>query len=56
VSSHIIERSGGETISVTHRVNVGEQIVHQHQRHIGKYGSERYFPEEWIEYPYIGWP
>jgi hypothetical protein len=52
-SKHIIERLGDETISVTHRVERAGELIHQHQRHIGRYGSERFFPDAWIEYPMI---
>jgi hypothetical protein len=53
-SEHIIERMNGDTISVTHRVTKDGQMIHQHQRHIGKHGTERSFPDAWIEYPTIG--
>ena len=29
------------------------EIIHQHQTHIGMYGSERIFPEEWLMFPTI---
>ena len=50
-SRHIIEKLDDETISVTHQVEHNGEIIHQHQRHIGKYGSERQFPNEWVEHP-----
>ena len=54
-SFHIIEKQGNETISITHRVkDQTENIIHQHQTHIGKYKTNRQFPDEWIEYPDIG--
>jgi RHS repeat-associated protein len=53
-SEHVIERVNGDTISVTHRVTKDGQTIHQHQRHIGKHGTERSFPDAWIEYPSIG--
>jgi RHS repeat-associated protein len=53
ISQHIIEGMGDATISVTHQVLRGGEIIHQHQQHIGLCGDGRYFPEEWIEYPYI---
>jgi RHS repeat-associated protein len=52
-STHIIEQKDGETISVTHRVELEDEIIHQHQTHIGKYNGERQFPDEWIENPTI---
>jgi RHS repeat-associated protein len=52
-STHIIEQKDGETISVTHRVELENEIIHQHQTHIGKYNGERQFPDEWIENPTI---
>lgn len=54
-SVHIIERVGGEVVGVTHQVRVDGSVVHQHQRFIGKYGGERYFPSEWSR-PFINWP
>ncbi len=53
ISRHIIEKVDGEVVSITHQVERGGEIVHQHQRHIGRYGSEREFPVEWIQYPDI---
>jgi len=53
-SRHIIERNAdGTTRSVTHRVERDGNVIHQHQTHIGKHGTERDFPDEWIEYPRI---
>lgn len=54
-SRHIIERNpDGTTRSVTHQVRKPDgRTVHQHQRHIGKHGTERDFPDEWIEYPKV---
>jgi hypothetical protein len=49
-SLHIIERMNGEAISVTHQVTRGGKIIHQHQTHIGKYGTSRQFPNQWITY------
>ncbi len=48
-SKHIIEKVNGKTNSVTHQVVKDGKIVHQHQKHIGKYGGEREFPDKWIE-------
>jgi RHS repeat-associated protein len=49
-SVHIKEKQNGETISVTHAVKDKTNVViHQHQTHIGKYGGQRRFPEDWIE-------
>jgi hypothetical protein len=53
-SEHIIERDeSGDAISKTHRVTTGGKVVHQHQDHIGKEGSQLRFPNEWVEYPSI---
>jgi RHS repeat-associated protein len=46
-STHVLEKVGGKTNSVTHRVEVNGKLVHQHQTHVGKYGAERRFPDEW---------
>lgn len=46
-STQTIERRNGETISRTHQVKKNGEIVHQHQNHVGKYGGERQFPDEW---------
>jgi RHS repeat-associated protein len=53
-SQTIRESLDGETISVTHRVELAGEVIHQHQTHIGSAGTERMFPDEWIEYPTIG--
>lgn len=50
VSRHIIEKLDGLTISKTHQVFLEGEIIHQHQSHIGTYGTERFFPEEWLNY------
>lgn len=51
-SRHLIERNAdGTTRSVTHQVVRDGKVIHQHQRHVGKYGSEKQFPSEWIKYP-----
>ena len=26
------------------------KVIHQHQKHIGKYGTERRFPDDWVEF------
>ncbi len=52
-SRHIIEKLDNETISVTQQVERSGKIIHQHQKHIGRYGTERFFPDQWIEYPQI---
>ncbi|MCA9458265.1 MAG: RHS repeat-associated core domain-containing protein, partial [Nitrospira sp.] len=52
-SIHIIEKLNGKTQSITHQVNKDGQILHQHQTHIGEYGTQRNFPNEWVEYPTI---
>jgi RHS repeat-associated protein len=49
-SVHIIEKLGEETVSVTHQVERAGEIIHQHQTHIGKYGGQRQFPNQWIEH------
>lgn len=53
-SQIVRETLDGETISVTHRVELDGELIHQHQTHIGSAGSERLFPDEWIENPTIG--
>jgi len=45
LSRHIIERLDGKTISKTHQVIKDGTIIHQHQHHIGTYGTIRQFPE-----------
>ena len=52
-SQHIIEKLDGKTNSVTHQVTKDGQTIHQHQTHIGKYGTERQFPDKWIEHPKV---
>jgi RHS repeat-associated protein len=54
-SEHIIERevSSGDVISKTHRVTTDEEVVHQHQEHVGQFGAQRSFPDAWVEYPRI---
>ena len=52
-SRHIVESQGGKTNSVTHQVTKDGKVIHQHQTHIGKYGSKRKFPDDWVEYPKI---
>lgn len=46
-SLQIIEREGEEVLSRTHQVIKKDEIVHQHQNLMGKYGGERQFPDEW---------
>ncbi len=48
LSRHIIERLDGDAISKTHQVFKNGEIIHQHQNHIGTYGTKRTFPEEWL--------
>lgn len=59
ISHHLIEKVDGETVSVTHQVEVDGEIVHQHQRYVGVSGDQRYFPSEWSQFPDInffgGW-
>jgi len=56
-SQHIIERdAAGNVISKTHRVVKDGKVLHQHQDHVGKYGGERRFPDQWKEYPTINAP
>jgi hypothetical protein len=52
-SAHLIENdAAGRTISKTHRVvGADGQIIHQHQTHIGKNGTERQFPNKWVQFP-----
>jgi hypothetical protein len=53
-TSRIIrEKLDGDTISVTHQVDLDGKIIHQHQTHVGTYGTERQFPDAWVEYPTI---
>lgn len=54
ISKIIEEKKDGKTISVTHKVTNKGQTIHQHQTHIGKHGSTRRFPENWIENKTIG--
>lgn len=56
-SVQIIERQGEAAISRTHSVTKDGEVIHQHQNHVGKSGSERQFPDEWtgtktIDAPY----
>ena len=54
VSSHIVEKdASGKTISVTHQVHVNGQLVHQHQTHVGEYGTRRQFPDSWVKHPEV---
>jgi hypothetical protein len=53
MSRHVIERLDGDVISRTHQVFKDGSIIHQHQNHIGKYGTVRTFPEEWLMFPTI---
>lgn len=53
ISRHVIEKLDGLTISKTHQVFLEGKIIHQHQLHIGTYGTTRYFPEEWLNFPTI---
>ena len=53
---HIIEKVNGRTNSVNHQVHVDGTLVHQHQRHRGKSGQERQFPDEWVQYPEVKKP
>jgi RHS repeat-associated protein len=46
--------SADRTVSITHRVvRPDGQIVHQHQEHLGRYGTTRTFPDEWVQFPTI---
>jgi RHS repeat-associated protein len=56
ISEYGKERLGGETISTAHRVEFEDEVIHQYQTHIGKYGGERQFPNEWIQFPGVGAP
>lgn len=53
ISRHVIERLDGTVISRTHQVFKDSKIIHQHQNHIGTYGTVRSFPEEWLMFPTI---
>ncbi len=46
-------RANGDVISRTHQAFKDGSIIHQHQNHIGKYGTVRTFPEEWLMFPTI---
>jgi len=46
----------GRTISQTHTITKDGQVIHQHREHIGKYGGERRFPDEWTGTPTINTP
>ena len=46
-SEHIIEKIDGKTNSTTHKVTKDGQIIHQHQDHVGKYGTKERFPDSW---------
>ena len=53
-SEHIFEKIDDRTNSRTHRVtNTEGEVIHQHQTYHGKYGSERVFPDEWSDYPFV---
>jgi len=54
-SKHIFEKLNGKTNSVIHHVTdkFGNIITHQHQTHVGKYGSHRQFPNSWVNFPQI---
>lgn len=53
-SRMIRERTDGQTTSVTHQVTSPDgRVIHQHQTHVGRHGTERRFPDEWVEYPTI---
>ena len=37
---------------MTHRVvSPDGNILHQHQTHVGRHGTERQFPDEWVQFP-----
>jgi hypothetical protein len=56
-SSITLEKdAAGRTVSRTHTVTKDGQVIHQHQEHIGKYGGERRFPDEWTGTPTINAP
>ncbi len=55
ISHHLIEKVDGQTVSVTHQVEVDGEIVHQHQRYAGVSGDQRYFPSEWSQFPDINY-
>jgi hypothetical protein len=47
-SEHIIKKDAkGNTNSVTHKVTKDGEIIHQHETHVGKEGTQRQFPDEW---------
>jgi hypothetical protein len=56
-SSITLEKdAAGRTVSRTHTVSKDGQVLHQHQEHIGKYGGERRFRDEWTGTPTINAP
>ncbi|MDX6649957.1 MAG: hypothetical protein QOJ97_1908 [Solirubrobacteraceae bacterium] len=48
--------AGDDAISQAHRVTVDGKVAHQHQTHIGKYGGQRQFPDDWVQFPSVGSP
>jgi len=48
-----IERSGDDAISQVHRITVDKKVAHQHQTHLGKHGSRRQFPDDWVQFPEV---
>lgn len=52
-SRHIIENLDGKTNSVTHQVTKDGKVIHQHQTHIGRHGTQRQFPDEWVNHPKV---
>ncbi|MCG8458574.1 MAG: RHS repeat-associated core domain-containing protein, partial [Holophagales bacterium] len=52
-SRHLVEQLDGETTSVTHQVLRDGELIHQHQTHVGRHGSRRQFPDEWVEFPEV---
>jgi RHS repeat-associated protein len=54
VSQHLKEIVNESTNSITHQVIKDGRVIHQHQIHIGKFGTRRTFPDEWVEFPRIG--
>ncbi len=53
ISRHFIERLDGDVIPKTHQVFKDGKVIHQHQHHIGTYGTIRTFHEEWLLFPTI---
>ena len=45
-SQHVIEKVNGQTTSTTHQVFKDGKTIHQHQDHVGKFGTKRRFSDD----------